>query len=133
MNGLNPTTIGLAASLCLAAALPARAQFAIAWSTIDGGGGSSSGGSYAISGTIGQPDAGVLAGVRFGDSGGFWNGGQTTCRADFNQDGAVNVQDFLAFLSAYSGGDPRCDFNNNGQVNVQDFLAFLSAYSAGCP
>jgi len=33
----------------------ARAQLAIQWSTIDGGGGTSSGGAYTLSGTIGQP------------------------------------------------------------------------------
>jgi murein tripeptide amidase MpaA len=51
--------------------------------------------------------------------------------ADFNHDGVVNVQDFLAFLAAYAAGDTRCDFNTDGQINVQDFLAFLSAYAAG--
>jgi hypothetical protein len=35
----------------------ARAQFAIDWSTIDGGGGTSTGGAYTVSGTTGQPDA----------------------------------------------------------------------------
>jgi hypothetical protein len=51
--------------------------------------------------------------------------------ADFNQDGVINVQDFLAFLAAYAAGNARCDFNADGQINVQDFLAFLSAYAAG--
>lgn len=54
------------------------------------------------------------------------------CAADFNGDGAVTVQDFLAYLSAYAAGEARADINGDGQVNVQDFLAYLSAYSAGC-
>jgi len=35
----------------------AHAQLAVDWSTIDGGGGTSAGGAYTVSGTIGQPDA----------------------------------------------------------------------------
>ena len=54
------------------------------------------------------------------------------CDADFNGDGAVNTQDVLAFLNAWSSGDPRGDFNGDGNVNTQDVLAFLNAWSAGC-
>ena len=52
----------------------AHAQFAIDWYTIDGGGGTSSGGSYTLSGTIGQPDAGTLSGGTYTLEGGFWPG-----------------------------------------------------------
>jgi hypothetical protein len=54
------------------------------------------------------------------------------CAVDFSGDGSVNVQDFLAFLQAFSAGEARADFDASGSVNVQDFLAFLSAYAAGC-
>ena len=64
--------------LCLGilVALPfsAAAQYAIDWYTIDGGGGTSSGGSYTLSGTIGPPDAGTLAGGPYVLQGGFWGG-----------------------------------------------------------
>jgi hypothetical protein len=50
----------------------AQAQFAIDWHTIDGGGGTSSGGSYSLSGTIGQPDAGTLSDNNYTLQGGFW-------------------------------------------------------------
>jgi hypothetical protein len=50
-----------------------RAQsLAIDWSTIDGGGGTSTGGVFTVSGTIGQPDAGTMSGGGFTLSGGFW-------------------------------------------------------------
>jgi hypothetical protein len=42
--------------------------------TIDGGGGTSQGGSSSISGTIGQPDAGRLSGGDYQIRGGFWIG-----------------------------------------------------------
>lgn len=54
------------------------------------------------------------------------------CVADFNGDGVVNTLDVLAFLNAWSAGDPRADFNGDGTVNTLDVLAFLNAWSAGC-
>jgi len=44
----------------------------ISWWTIDGGGNTSSGGSYSLSGTIGQPDSGTLTGGTYKLEGGFW-------------------------------------------------------------
>jgi len=62
--------------VCLfTAALSSHAQsFSIDWFTIDGGGGTSTGGVFAVSGTIGQPDAGpTLNGGSYSVVGGFWN------------------------------------------------------------
>jgi len=59
--------------LTLAATLCVRAQnYSIDWFTIDGGGGTSTGGAYSLSGTIGQPDAGKMAGGNYTIDGGFW-------------------------------------------------------------
>ena len=59
-----------AASLHFSAA---RAQsYSIDWFTIDGGGGTSTGGVYSVSGTIGQPDAGHMTGGTYALDGGFW-------------------------------------------------------------
>ena len=55
-----------------------------------------------------------------------------SCRADFNNDGHVNTQDFLAFLDAYSNGDTIADFNRDNEINILDFIAFLNAYNHGC-
>ena len=52
---------------------PARGQYSLDWSTIDGGGGTSTGGVYAVSGTIGQPDASTMSGGPFTLVGGFWS------------------------------------------------------------
>lgn len=59
----------------LATVALARAQsYSIDWFTIDGGGGTSTGGVYAVSGTIGQPDAGEpMTGGNFSLTGGFWS------------------------------------------------------------
>jgi hypothetical protein len=47
-------------------------SYSLAWSTIDGGGGTSTGGVYSVSGTIGQPDAGTMNSGDFSVTGGFW-------------------------------------------------------------
>lgn len=66
----------LIATLVLAVftALSASAQsYSINWYKVAGGGGTSSGGQYSLSGTIGQPDAsGALTGGNYSLTGGFW-------------------------------------------------------------
>ena len=47
-------------------------NYVIDWCTIDGGGGTSTGGVYSVSGTIGQPDAGTMSGGNYTLQGGFW-------------------------------------------------------------
>lgn len=54
------------------------------------------------------------------------------CTADFNGDGVVNTQDFIAYLNAWSAGEERADINGDGVVNSQDFIAFLNLWTAGC-
>jgi hypothetical protein len=62
----------LALGLALTA-VGARAQnFSIDWFTVDSGGGTSTGGVYSVTGTIGQPDAGAMSGGNFTLDGGFW-------------------------------------------------------------
>ena len=49
-------------------------QYSIGWYKIAGGGGTSTGATYQVSGTIGQPDAsGALSGGNFSLTGGFWS------------------------------------------------------------
>jgi len=72
-QGTMKTILSIIVALILLPSL-ARAQYSIDWYTIDGGGGTSSGGSYTLSGTIGQPDAGTMTGGSFSLEGGFWPG-----------------------------------------------------------
>jgi hypothetical protein len=63
--------------LILSLLLPATGfaqQYSIDWYTVAGGGGTSSGGQYTVSGTVGQPDAGVaMTGGSYSLTGGFWS------------------------------------------------------------
>jgi hypothetical protein len=62
------TVLGFAA-----VSINAHAQYSIDWHTIDGGGGTSTGGVYSVSGTIGQPDAGgPMTNGQYSVTGGFW-------------------------------------------------------------
>src|SRR5258708_17972752 len=54
-------------------AVTAHGQYSIDWFTVDGGGGTSTGGLYSVSGTIGQPDAGTMSGGNYSLTGGFWS------------------------------------------------------------
>jgi hypothetical protein len=71
----NPRLIKLALWAALAAVPSLLAQtYSIDWFTVDSGGGTSGGGVYALSGTIGQPDAGpAMSGGNFSLTGGFWS------------------------------------------------------------
>ena len=64
----------------------AAQNYSIDWYTIDGGGGTSTGGVYSVSGTIGQPDAGgPMTNGQYSVTGGFWalpTAVQTTRRTD---------------------------------------------------
>jgi len=48
-------------------------NYSIDWFKVAGGGGTSTGGVYAVSGTIGQPDAGTMSGGTYTLTGGFWS------------------------------------------------------------
>ena len=76
-HGVTRPTLNLWPVLCLLVSvlhLPAFAQsYSIDWYKIAGGGGTSTGGTYQVSGTIGQPDAGgAMTGGNYSLTGGFW-------------------------------------------------------------
>lgn len=67
-------TIRLSMGVFLAAVFSATAQEAhVNWFSLDGGGGSGSGGDYSVSATIGQLDAGAMSGGDYAMQGGFWS------------------------------------------------------------
>ena len=74
MTGRTTVLVTIALLLVVSTAL-ARSGYDLSWWTVDGGGGTASGGSYTLVGTIGQPDAGILAGGAYTLGGGFWGGG----------------------------------------------------------
>ena len=74
MQNFKQTPRAIFAALTLISSLGALAQsYSIDWHTIDGGGSTSTGGVYSVSGTLGQPDAsGAMTNGQFSVTGGFW-------------------------------------------------------------
>jgi hypothetical protein len=68
-NGFKSLLAVLAFAACSA---QAQTNFTVDWFTIDGGGGTSTGGTYTVSGTIGQADAGAMSGGQYSVTGGYW-------------------------------------------------------------
>lgn len=71
---LRPIVFSLAISLCCLVPQALAQDFSIDWFTIDSGGGTSTGGVYSVSGTLGQPDAShSMTGGGFSITGRFWS------------------------------------------------------------
>ncbi|MEZ6233314.1 MAG: GC-type dockerin domain-anchored protein [Phycisphaerales bacterium] len=54
------------------------------------------------------------------------------CRADLNGDGAVDTQDVVGFLAAWSAGEPAADTTADGVIDSRDFAEALHVWSGGC-
>jgi hypothetical protein len=104
------------------------AQYELSWYTIDGGGGRSTGGSFVLTGTIGQPDAAYSTGGGYELLGGFWTGGPL-CVVDF--------RDFAKFADWWlvTGADLPADLYEdiNNIVNGLDLKVFVDYWLCYCP
>jgi hypothetical protein len=140
--------------LGLSTALVASADFDLSWYTVDGGGDMfSTGGSFALSGTIGQPDAGVvMTGGSYELSGGFWAASvaPSACAGDLNCDGQIDFADinpFVLYLSnfatwqaTYAGCPPENgDINGDGTygqgsfTDINPFVALFTGHELPIP
>jgi hypothetical protein len=102
---------------------------------LSGGGSTATGGSITARLTLGQPIVGVTQSSTVTVKLGFWHAAGTGgggCTADFNNSGAVSVQDIFDFLAAYFSPGLAADFNHSGEVSVQDIFDFLAAYFTPC-
>jgi hypothetical protein len=122
--------------------LAALAQYEISWSTIDGGGQmNSSGGTYLLSGTIGQADAQsppVMSGGSYELTGGFWPVTQVCyCPGDLTGDGKKDGRDIQLFVACVmSGGNCSCaDVDAMNGVTPADTALFVADLLSGasCP
>ena len=101
-------------------------QYDLSWSTIDGGGGMSSGGPYVLTGTIGQPDADWASGDSYELLGGFWPGGPLCI---------VAFDDFARFAEHWrdSGTGLAGDLDGDKDVDFSDLGWFADFWLCYCP
>ena len=131
---LSAVTLAALATGAVALAPLGSGDFDLSWRTMDGGGGSSIGGAFALAGTVGQPDAGPPSSMTGGDfalTGGFWS--RRPCPEDLSGNGVVDFEDILEVLPHWGeDGSMGGDINGDGIVNFEDILAVLTAWGP-CP
>jgi hypothetical protein len=101
-------------------------DYKIALSTIDGSGGTSSGGQYKLTGTIGQPLAEYSATGNYELLGGLGTGGPL-CFVDF--------PDFTIFAAYWlqTGTGLPADLNGDGVVDIYDLELLADEWLCTCP
>lgn len=99
-------------------------EYAVVWYTIDGGGGTSTGGEYSLSGTIGQADADWGRGGAYEVLGGYWPGGPL-CIVEFD--------DFARFAEYWWLSDADADLNDDPEINFKDLGWFTDYWLSYCP
>ena len=55
------------------------------------------------------------------------------CSADCNEDGMLNILDFVCYQNLFQSGDPSADCNGDGALNILDFVCFQGLFEDGCP
>jgi hypothetical protein len=113
----------------------ASGGFELSWSTVDGGGGTSSGGDFVLRGTIGQPDAGDLSGGDFTLRGGFWqpaaSDGCGDCPTDVDGNGQTEAFDLANLLGKWGPVTPASaclDADGNGFIEAFDLAVLLGSW-----
>ena len=56
----------------------------------------------------------------------------TGCLPDFDDSGALDLFDFLAYQNTFAAGDMRADLDKNRRLDIFDFLIFQTAFALGC-
>ena len=78
-----------------------------------------------------EPGVGGTTGVYFDDVSIQPAGGD--CFADCDNNGQLNILDFVCYQGLFQAGDMAADCDDNGQLNILDFVCFQGAFQAGCP
>ena len=141
----------LVTALLLCTAFPAILfgdGYTLDWWTVDSGGQMwTTAGTFELSGTIGQPDAGTMTGGGFELTGGFWCSavaGPALCPGDMNCDGRVTFADIDPFVEALAGesawnqAHPNCpwlnaDCNGDHAATRDDIDPFVAVIGTTCP
>jgi hypothetical protein len=127
-------TFIIGALIFASAGLPAATAqtggpYDLTWNTFDGGGGTSAGGVFSVTGTIGQHDATVMManGGNFTLAGGFWASGGLLC--------FVDLFDFSNFAAEWMlvGPGLDADLDNSNAVDGIDLAILVNSWLDPCP
>jgi hypothetical protein len=136
-----PIKLTLSVIALLATANVVADDFSLDWWTVDGGGEMwTTGGDFELSGTIGQPDAGVtMAAGDFELTGGFWAGvgEEEFCYGDLDGDNDIDLADLAQLLGNYGTTSGAVyedgDLDGDGDVDLADLAGLLGVYGTTCP
>ncbi|MFI4917780.1 MAG: GC-type dockerin domain-anchored protein [Phycisphaerales bacterium JB060] len=56
----------------------------------------------------------------------------TSCDADLDGNGRLDVFDFLEFINRFNAQDPASDYTADGRFTMLDFAAYLNLFDGGC-
>ena len=102
--------------------------YVLEWSTVDGGGGRSAGGTYTLTGTIGQHDAAYSEDEQYELLGGFWPG-EISCFVDF-----AHFARFAQYWLDTGTGLPADLYEDeNDIVDLLDLNVFVAEWLYYCP
>jgi len=145
-------TMFTALAVASAGAVIAGTDFAISTFTVDSSGGESTGSTFVVTGTFGQPDATpTLTSASFELTGGFWVDGKELaepCPWDCTPDngdgtlgnGIVNIDDLFAVINSFGNSGGSCDNApdngdgtfGNGTINIDDLFGVINNFG-DCP
>lgn len=110
--------------LMILAVSTASGQYEISWYTVDGGGGTSSGGPYTLTGTIGQLDAGWSIGGNYELLGGFWPGEAIII---------IKFQDLAELADRWPDSDLTSDPVQDDFVDFDELIRLANYWLDCCP
>jgi len=91
--------------------------------------------SIAIGDLVGDGDdfPDVYLGMRVGNDRLMVNlGGESVCIADCDDNGVLNILDFVCFQNEWQNQTDKGDCDGNGTYNILDFVCFQNEFVAGC-
>ncbi len=62
----------------------------------------------------------------------LFSSGAGGCYPDCDDNGTLNVNDYICFQTKFALGDPYADCDNNGVRNVNDYICFQTKFALGC-
>jgi hypothetical protein len=63
---------------------------------------------------------------------GFAGGAGTSCYADCDGSGELDIDDFICFQTLFGFNDPAADCDESGELDIDDFICFQTAFGIGC-